>query len=46
MTVCCGNILPGPVFAVRSGREAFENVVGAFLAAKPESHNTAKGLAL
>jgi hypothetical protein len=35
----------GKVHTTKEGREAFENVVGVFLAARPESHATAKGLA-
>ncbi|UCE26701.1 MAG: N-6 DNA methylase [Candidatus Coatesbacteria bacterium] len=35
----------GKFHTTKEGREAFENVVGAFLAALPEPHATAKGLA-
>lgn len=36
----------GKVHTTKDGREAFENLIGAFLAARPEPHATAKGLAL
>ena len=40
-----GRVADGKVHTTKEGREAFENVVVAFLAARPEPHATAKGLA-